>query len=237
MWSETADSVYDFTVMPLEIKDVPFFRGLSQPEIRALQACLMEKSFQKGEILHTEGTNCARLFFVRSGKIKLYRTASTGREQIFEILGAGDTCACNPGEISWQCGTTAEAIVPSKVWFLLRENYVRMVKENSKLMAALNALFAKRLQCFSDIIEEVSLKDTQKRLIKFLLDMAHKKGSPGKGDVLFIASTREEIAQRLGAARETIARQISALKRKKLIDVKPYQIIICDKEALAQLLL
>jgi len=194
---------------PLEIKDIPFFHGLSRPEIQALQPCLIEKSFQKGEILHTEGTDCTRLFFVRSGKIKLYRAASTGREQIFEILGAGDTCACNTGELTWQCGTTAQAIAPSKVWFLSREHYVRMVKENSKLMSALNELFAKRLQCFSDLIEEVSLKDTKKRLIKFLLDMANKKGTSDRGDVLFIASTREEIAQRLGAARETIARQIS----------------------------
>ena len=218
-------------------KDAGLFQGLSPREFYTIKKCLREKSFQKGEILHNEGTDCARLFFIRAGKIKLYRTASTGREQILEILGAGDTCACNPGELSWQCGTTAEAIVPSKVWFLSRENYVRMVKENSKLMGALNKLFARRLQCFSDIIEEVSLKDAKKRLIKFLLDMlAHNKGVSPKSDTLFIQSTREEIAQRLGTARETVARHISDLKRKKLIDVKPYQIIIRDKAGLEKLL-
>lgn len=104
-------------------------------------------------------------------------------------------------------------------------------------MHALNELFAKRLQCFGDIIEEVTLKDTKKRLIKFLLDMANKKKSQNlKEEVLFIPSTREEIAHRLGAARETIARHISDLKRKKLIDVKPYQIIIRNKAALEELL-
>ncbi len=223
--------------MPLAIKDIPFFHDLTPPQQEAIRRCLIEKSFQKGEILHSEGNSCTRLFFVRSGRVKIYRTSSAGKEQIFEILGPGDTCACNPGEVSWLCGSTAEAVDSSTVWFLSREQYIKMVRENSTLMHALNELFAKRLQCFGNIIEEVALKDTKKRLIKFLLDMLKdKKKNPGNQNVLFINSTREEISHRLGAARETIARHISELKRKKLIDVKPYQIIIRDKEALEKLL-
>ena len=104
-------------------------------------------------------------------------------------------------------------------------------------MQALNQLFAKRLQCFGDIIEEVSLKDSKKRLIKFLLDMLNeRKKSPLNQNTLYITSTREEISQRLGTAREKVARHISDLKRKKLIDVKPYQIVIRDKEGLEKLL-
>ncbi|MBI3307281.1 MAG: Crp/Fnr family transcriptional regulator [Candidatus Omnitrophica bacterium] len=224
--------------MPITIKDVPFFRDLSPVHLDAVRNCLIEKSFEKGDIIHSEGNDCTRLFFVQSGRVKIYRTSSSGKEQIFEILGPGDTCACNPGNVSWFCTSNAEAITPSKVWFLSRENYVRMVRENSTLMHALNELFAKRLQCFGNIIEEVSLKDTKKRLIKFLLDMLNekKKGLPNS-NILFINSTREEISHRLGTARETIARHLSELKRKKLIDIKPYQIIIRDKEALEKLLL
>ncbi len=223
--------------MVTQIKDVPFFHGLSSSEINALKQCLIEKSFKKGEVIHLENTACSKLFFVQGGRIKMYRTSADGKEQIYEILGAGDTCACNPGSPEWHCDSTAEAVDESKVWFLSRENYVRMVRDNSKLMFALNELFAKRLQCFSNIIEEVALKDTKKRLIKFLLDMLNKKkiGSL-KREVLFIEFTRTEIAQRLGTARETVARHISELKRKNLIDVKPYQIIIKNKEALEKLL-
>ncbi len=223
--------------MPLEIKDIPFFHDLSRSELAALETCLIEKNFKKGEIVHSEGGECTSLFFVRNGRVKVYRTSVQGKEQIFEILGPGDTCACNPGELAWQCGSNAEILADSRLWFLSRKNYVEMVRNNSKLMHALNELFARRLQCFSNIIEEVTLKDTKKRLIKFLLDMlAHKHQTAPKSDILFIESTREEIAQRLGTARETVARHISDLKRKKLIDVKPYQIIVRDKEALEKLL-
>lgn len=224
--------------MPLEIKDIPFFHELTPSELKAVSSCLIEKTFKKGEVVHNEGGNCSVLFFVKTGRVKVYRTSSQGKEQIYEILGPGETCACNPGELVWKCASSAEALADSTLWFLSRENYVRMVRDNSKLMHALNDLFAKRLQCFSDIIEEVTLKDSKQRLIKFLLDMLeHKQTTSPKGtNALFIQSTREEIAQRLGVARETVARQISELKRKKLIDVKPFLIVIRDKQALEKLL-
>ena len=223
--------------MPDSIENIPFFQGLSAQEISLVKGCLKEKSFEKGETLFFEGKSCERVFFVKSGRVKLYRTSSSGREQILETLGSGDTCACNPGSAAWSCSSSAEAMTPCTVWFLSRDQYVRLVQTNSKLSHALNRLFAERLQCFSTLIEEVSLKDSKKRLIKFLLNMM-KENHNGKlsGEILFIPFTREELAQRIGAARETVARQLYQLKRKKLIDIKPRQILICDKEGLEKLL-
>jgi CRP-like cAMP-binding protein len=125
------------------------------------------------------------------------------------------------------------ALTPCSAWFLSRENYVKLVQTNAKLSQALNRLFAERLQCFSALIEEVSLKDSKKRLIKFLLDMLTE--NKGK-DLLALPFTREELAQRLGVARETAARQLYQLKDKKLIDIKPHQILILNKPGLEKLL-
>ncbi|MBI4372940.1 MAG: Crp/Fnr family transcriptional regulator [Candidatus Omnitrophica bacterium] len=223
--------------MTLSLKEVPLFQGLFESELNSIKACLKEKSFDKGEILFYEGKGCERVFIVQSGRIKIYRTASSGREQILETLGPGDTCACNPGAPTWSCATTSEALTPVTVWFLSREDYVKMVNTNSKVSHALNRLFAEKLRCFSSLIEEVSLKDVKKRLVKFLLDMLAEETRPSRReDTLFIPFTREEIAQRLGTARETVARYLYQLKRAKLIDIKPHQIIICNKAGLEKLL-
>ncbi|MBI4431938.1 MAG: Crp/Fnr family transcriptional regulator [Candidatus Omnitrophica bacterium] len=214
--------------MSIAIEQIPFFQGLSEKELSAVKTCLREKSFKKGQSLFMEGAACERVFFVRSGRVKLFRTSPSGREQILETLGPGDTCACNPGSRRWQCASSAEAADPSTVWFLSRENYIRLVDENTKLAHSLNRLFAERLRCFSELIEEIALKDSRKRLIKFLLDLA--------SDSIEVSFTREELAHRLGMARETVARQLSDLKRKKLIDIKSRQIIIKNKESLKKLL-
>lgn len=223
--------------MALSLKEVPLFHGLSESELNSVKTCLREKSFEKGEILFYEGKCCERVFIVQSGRVKVYRTASSGREQILETLGPGDTCACNPGASAWSCSSTAEALTSAAVWFLSREDYVKMVNTNSKVSHALNQLFADKLRSFSSLIEEVSLKDVKKRLVKFLLDMlAEKTHSSDQRDILLIPFTREEIAQRLGTARETVARYLYQLKRAKLIDIKPHQIVIRNKSGLEKLL-
>src|SRR3989338_7197549 len=132
--------------MPLTIEDIPFFQGLSEGELEAVKQCLREKSFEKGESLFLEGNACERVFFVKAGRVKLSRTSSSGREQILETLGPGDTCACNPGSTAWHCASTAVALTPCSAWFLSRENYVRLVQTNAKLSQALNRLFAERLR-------------------------------------------------------------------------------------------
>jgi CRP/FNR family transcriptional regulator len=220
--------------MAILLKKAPLFKELSEAELNSIKPCLKEKSFDKGEILFHEGECCERIFVVQSGRIKLFRTASSGREQVLESLGPGDTCACNPGSMTWQCLTTAQAETPCSVWFMSRNDYVKMVQANAKLPHILNRLFAERLRSFSGLIEEVSLKDVKKRLVKFLLDMLAEKR--GAGNVLYIPLTREEIAQRIGAARETVARNLHGLKRAKLIEIKPAEIIILNKQGLEKLL-
>lgn len=219
--------------MPIVISDIPFFQDLAASELESVKQCLRDKKFDKGESLFLEGNACERVFFVKSGRIKLYRTSSSGREQILETLGPGDTCACNPGSGTWSCASSAEAVTSCEVWFLSRENYTKLVQTNSKLSHALNRLFAERLKCFSALIEEVSLKDSKKRLVKFLLDMLAENADRSALSVPF---TREELAQRIGIARETAARQLYQLKRKKFIDIKPHQILIRDKEGLKKIL-
>ena len=223
--------------MPIAIKDIPLFQDLSHGDLEEVKKCLIEKSFEKGQTLFFEGKSCERVFIIKSGKVKLYRTSSSGREQVLETLEPGDTCACNPGSANWSCSSTAEAISPCVVWFLSRDNYIRMVQNNSKVSQALNRLFAERLRCFSSLIEEVSLKDVKKRLAKFLLDMQNENHSNAVAKaILFIPFTREEIAQRIGTARETVARYLYQMKRARLIDIRPHQIIIRDKAGLEKLL-
>jgi len=223
--------------MSIPLRSVPFFEGLSDSELEAVEGCLRGKRFEKGQPIFQEGQSCERVFFVRSGRVKIYRTVGNGREQVLETLGPGGTCACNPGRVSWHCSSNAEAIEETEVWFLARAEYVRLVQTNSALSHSLNRLFADRLQCFGSLIEEVSLKDSKKRLIKFLLELLDDSpAKTGLKGLLSLAFTREEIAQRLGIARETCSRQLAQLKDRKLIDLKPSQIIILNRPGLEKIL-
>ena len=223
--------------MSIGLEEVSIFKDLSKKELKFIENCLFEKDFQKGEILVFERTPCERIFIVKSGEVRLYKSSYDGHEQTLTTLRPGETCACHPGIRDWFCSSTAEATQPTKVWFLSLENYSKMLHENPSICEALNKIFANRLCIFSSLIEEVTLKNSKERLIQFFLDIAKEtKATPQGPEVLQISLTREEIANRLGVSRETVSRQISNLKKSQLIDIKPHQIIILDPEGLEALL-
>ncbi len=219
----------------VDLRKIPLFQDLSKEEMEVLQRGVREKTFQKGEIINHEGQGCESVFVVVEGKVKLCRTSSAGREQVLEMLDRCDTCACNPGAANWTCPMTAQAATPCKILYFPRADYARLVEQNTKFSRQMSMLFAQRLQRFSALIEQVSLDDVHKRLAKFLLDMLAKNKKAANEKVLFIPFTRQDLAERLGAARETVARHLSQLRKQKLIDIKPYQIIIRDKEGLEKI--
>jgi len=152
----------------LRLNDISLFRDLLTEERNAIGQCLREETFKKGEILFSEGAFCERILIVQSGRVKIFRLSSSGREQILEALVPGDTCACNPGQAHWSCSSSAQALTDCTVWTLSRFNYVQMIKSNSRMAHTLNRIFAERLCRFSSLIETVSVDDPQKRLIKFI---------------------------------------------------------------------
>lgn len=222
----------------LQLKEISLFRDFSTEERNAIGKYLKEEAFKKGDILFFEGMPCERIFIVQSGRIKIFRLSSAGREQILEVLGPGDTCACNPGQAHWSCSSSAQAFTDCTVWVLSRSNYVQMVKSNSRMAHTLNSIFAERLCKFSSLIEAVSIDDPQKRLIKFILEMAnHQECRCSREGCLCLTLTQEEIAARLGVTRVTVARHLHRLEELKLISHQNRQITILDKEGLNKALL
>ncbi|MDP2654425.1 MAG: Crp/Fnr family transcriptional regulator [Candidatus Omnitrophota bacterium] len=221
----------------VHLKDVKLFQGLSPAVLASLKPLLQERSYQKGQILLMEANRCEQVFIVQSGRVKMFRTSAHGKEQILEVLEAGDSCVCNPGDPKWCCASTAQAMTDCKVWYFHRDQYTRLVRSNHELMIKLNHLFAERLNRFCSLIEGVSLDDPQRRLVKFILDMtASANGKPLDSQHFKLPYTHEEISQRIGVVRETVTRHLNNLKRLKLIDIQPHRIVVLDRAGLEKLL-
>ena len=176
-------------------------------------------------------------FLCQIGLDKMYRTSASGTVQSLEVLGPGETCTCNPGARNWTCALTGQALMRCTVWFLAREDYVRLIQYNPRLSHLLNHLFAERLQRSSSTIAELSSEDSRKRLGRLLLDLLAKSGGKdsAKG-VISVPLTREELAQMIGTTRETVVRQLYELRRQRLIDIQSRRIVILDRQGLKKLL-
>lgn len=222
-------------VKPSLLKSIPLFAGLSESDLEALTPCLHEKNFAKGEMLFMAGASCERVFIVQSGNVKVFRTsAETGREQVLETLGPGQTCACHTGEDEdLDCSSSGEALTDCRVLYLSTPDFVRLTQSKPEIAKALNRIFSGRLRCLANLVEGVALMDVRSRLIRFLLDWPEKKGAAKKGEsVLELTLTREEIARRIGTARETVARTLHQLKEEGLIEVEAHAVVIKDRSRL-----
>ena len=163
----------------IEMKDIPLFKELSLKELTCLKKFLKEQHFKKGAMLLEQTQTCEKITIVKCGRVKIFRLSSSGQEQILVVLLPGDTCACNPGNQEWACSSSAQALTDCSVWTLARSHYIMMVKNNSRLMQTLTAIFAKKLCKFCSLIEQVSLDSPQRRVVKFLLDMSDSEECHG----------------------------------------------------------
>lgn len=223
-------------VKSIALSDVKLFKALSKSELVALNKFLIEKNFAKGEVVFSAGDECKHILIVRSGRVKLSRISAVGKEQILEILEEGHTCACNP-TAKWKCASTMQALTDCAVWFLPSSQYERLLKTNHKLLEGLTNVFTDRLCHFCSLVEDISITQPDKRLIKFILDVYEEHSKPcADGNGRYIAVTHEEISLRLALVRETITRHLNKLKRLDLIDLKPQQIIVLDEGRLRQIL-
>ena len=221
----------------VSIGDIPLFENLSLKEIRSLKKHLKPRTYRRGEMVFTEGDDCKEILIIVSGRLKVFRTSSEGREQILEVLESGDTCACNPGTVHWSCSASAQALTSCRTWSLPRSHYKKLVASNHKLAQSLNRIFAERLCKFCSLIEGVALDTPTRRLAKFLLDIMndqnHKVSADKHTEIVF---THEEIAQRIGLVRETVTRHLHKFKKQGLIDIQSHRILVLDKKGLETLL-
>ncbi len=216
----------------IALKNVGLFKDLSSEALSRVKSHLKEKAFEKNDMIFFAKDHCQQILIVQSGQVKIFLNSSSGKEQILHILGPGESCVCNPGEPCWHCSSCAQALTDCRVWFLQKEYFVKLMRTNLKLTQRLNEILAKRLSWFNFLIEEISLDNSEKRLIKFILE---KLNGQREDEYSFISATHEEIAQWMGLTRETVTRQLNKLKRLQLIEIRPHHILVLDREKLEKM--
>jgi CRP/FNR family transcriptional regulator, cyclic AMP receptor protein len=212
------------------------FCNLPPPAVQGLAAITSAAAYPKGATLFVEGQSPRGVFILCSGKVKLSTSSADGRSLILriseqgEVLGLPATVTGKPYEL------TAEVIEPTQANFISRADFLLFLREHGE--AALRV--AQQLgETYHSAIAEMRTiglsHSAAEKLARFLLDLSANHDE-GKGDVrLTLTLTHEEIAQMIGASRETVTRLFGDFKKKQLLQVKGSTLIIRNKAGLQQL--
>lgn len=193
-------------------------------------------SHKKGQVLFYEGTRPLGIYCISSGVVKVFKTASNGKEQIIHLAQKGDFLgyAALLGEENYS--NTAMIIEDAKICFIPRESFLNTLSTNSLFFRRITKALSHEIGVMEDKLTDATQKSIRERLAYLLLQLAKSYGiEGGESQRINLLLSREEIAGMVGTATESVIRLLSEFKKDDLIELDGKRIIIKDKRGLARL--
>jgi CRP/FNR family transcriptional regulator, cyclic AMP receptor protein len=211
-------------------------RDLSHTLWAGIDAISSPETFGKGTVLFVEGQKPLGVFIVRKGLVKLSASSADGKSLIVgraahgNMLGLPTTVSGKVNEL------TAEAAQLVECGFVARETFLQFLQRNGNAALRVAEILSHMYDDAFDQVRYLGLSSTApEKLARLLLELPGHE-SPNNGHAKTLPHTHEEIAEMIGASRETVTRLFARFKKEQLVRVKGSRLHILDRAALEQLL-
>jgi CRP/FNR family transcriptional regulator len=219
------------------LQQTALLASLSQPELQMLAARTVRKLFTSGELLFSEGEPCNGLHIIARGKVRIFKTSVSGREQVLAVNVPGESIAEIPVFDGGPYPASAVAIEDVEIAFISRHDFQAYCLQHPEVALKVLVVVGARLRGLVGIIEELSFTTIRQRLISVLLKLAQSEGRKTAGGIEFqLPASHQELANQLGTVRELISRNLMRLQAEGLLDVDARQIVVKDVKGLNALL-
>jgi CRP-like cAMP-binding protein len=210
------------------------FKHLTPDEIEILNFEKDFRQYKRGDILYQEGNRISGFFCINSGIIKVFKTGFDGKEQIIRFAKPGDIIAYRSVLSNELACTSAKVIEECNVCFIPSEILIQFIKSNSEFSLELLKLACHELGEANSFITDIAQKTVRERLAEILLLLVHDFGIDDE-HFLNISLTREELANIVGTATESVIRLLSEFKSDKLVELNGRKIKILNKKGLEKI--
>jgi len=210
-----------------QLAGISLFSGLLRAQYEALARIGVKRSFRKGERIFSEGDEGTGFYVVCGGRVKIFMVSTEGKEQILHVLEAGQTFAEAVIFEGGEYPAHAEALTDTELFFLPKRPFVDLLERHPNVAIRMLASLSRWLKRMTDLVESLSLKDVETRLVFYLAEELKAQGIPPKdGAELELAIGKNVLASRLGTVPETFSRTLKKLQDDGLIDVRGKRIRI-----------
>ena len=211
------------------------FQGVEPGAVDALTKELTEVEFPRGHVIFNEGEPGDRLYIILSGKVKLGRRSPDGRENLLSVMGPsdmfGEMSIFDPGPRTSSATTVTEV----KVATMDREALKKWIKDRPEIAEQLLRVLARRLRRTNNNLADLIFTDVPGRVAKQLLQLAQRFGTHENGALRVTHDlTQEEIAQLVGASRETVNKALADFAQRGWLRLEGKSVLISDSERLAR---
>jgi CRP-like cAMP-binding protein len=210
------------------------FKHLSKEELDLVTFEKTVEQFKRGSVIYRESSRINGCYCIQKGIVKVFKTGIDGKEQIIRFAQAGDIIGFRSVLSSELACTTAEVLDDAYTCYIPSETLVYLVKNNGNFSMELMQITCKELGEANAYITDIAQKTVRERLAEILI---HLKKDFGLDDnkVLQISLTREELANIVGTATESVIRLLSEFKQDQLIELNGRKIKILDEPGLIRI--
>jgi CRP-like cAMP-binding protein len=215
------------------VRQAPLFAALDQEAADALRATMSRVELDRGSVLFHEGDIGDRLYVIVDGKVKLGRASGDGRENLLAILGPGEMF----GELSLfdpgPRNATATAIADTVLIGLGNEDLTAWLSGRPAVARQLLSALARRLRRTNEALADLVFSDVPGRVAKQLLDLSERFGTSVE-DGLRVSHdlTQEELAQLVGASRETVNKALADFASRGWLRLEARAVVLLDVDRL-----
>ncbi len=211
-----------------KLQNIPLFEQLSEEDLSTLESLAVTRSYPKNSVLINEGDQANAMYFIDSGKVRVFVSDDQGKELILNTMGEGEYF----GELSLldDENRSASVITTEKSSFsiIYKDDFTDAILKNPSLALSLLKNLTGRVRQLTENIKTLALEDVYGRIRKTLLSLAEDEGD---GEVQRVTEklTQQDIANRIGSSREMVARILKDLQIGGYIEIEKKQIRILKK--------
>jgi CRP/FNR family transcriptional regulator, polysaccharide utilization system transcription regulator len=210
------------------------FKHLTHEETDKLNYEKDFRHYKRGDILYQEGNRISGFYCINSGIIKVFKTGFDGKEQIIRFAKKGDIIAYRSVLSNELACTSAKVIEDCQVCFIPSEILISFIKTNPAYALELVKLACHELGEANSFITDIAQKTVRERLAEIILLLVNDFGLDEQ-NYLNISLTREELANIVGTATESVIRLLSEFKSDSLVELNGRKIKVLNRKALEKI--
>ena len=192
------------------------------------------ESFHRKQTLYQEGKRPRFLYYLVSGKVKAYKSHEDGKEYITDLFSAGDFIGYTALIEDKNYDDSATILEDAEIMQVPRDEFLGMIYSDISIASKFIRIVTHNVKEKEDRLLNLAYSSLRKRVAKALVDIHEKFNKDGAKNL--IEFSREDIAQYVGTATESLIRTLSDFKSEGLIEIKSGKISITDLHKLKNLL-
>ncbi len=208
------------------LSKIPLFAGLNETELNSVADRAIERKFEPEENIFWEGDRADGLFLLVEGSVKIFKTSSSGREMMLDLVTAPSSVAELPLFDGGPYPASVRAVKAATTLFINKHDFHQACRQNPDLPLKILAVVGRRLRTLVMVVENITFGSVTKRLAKLLLEADAEQGHGP------IGLTHQELASRLGTVREVVSRNLARFRIQGLLKIEGREISVVDREGL-----